>query len=108
MFTDDTSIMDVAMQYVPVGIVVFVSNLCRCPMNALINGSGNYKVNFAVAILDGFVMRIGMALLLGIVFGLGYVGFWLGDAIAGFTPFVVGVFYLVSGSWKTRKYAVSD
>ena len=28
------------------------------------------------------------------------VGFWLGDALAGFTPFVIGLVFYFSGSWK--------
>ena len=69
-------------------------------MNALINGSGNFKVNFATAILDGIVLRIGLSILFGLVLGMEYFGFWLGDAIAGFTPFVIGVIYYFSGRWK--------
>ena len=70
--------------------------------NALINGSGNYKMNFATAIFDGIVMRIGLAVLFGIVFNWGYLGFWLGDALAGFTPLVIGVVFFISGKWKKR------
>ena len=69
-------------------------------MNALINGSGHTMINFATAILDGIVLRIGLAVLLGLVFDMGYFGFWLGDAIAGFTPFWIGIIFYFSGKWK--------
>jgi Na+-driven multidrug efflux pump len=71
-------------------------------MNALINGSGNYRVNFATAILDGIVMRIGLALLFGLTLGMREYGFWLGDALAGFTPFFIGTVFYFSGKWKKR------
>ena len=45
-------------------------------------------------------MRIGLSVLFGIVLQMGYMGFWLGDALAGFTPFVIGVFFYISGRWK--------
>jgi Na+-driven multidrug efflux pump len=77
-------------------------------MNALINGSGNHKVNFATAILDGLVMRIGLSVLLGLVLNLEYIGFWLGDALAGFTPLWIGLVYYFSGAWKTRKYVIKE
>ena len=49
---------------------------------------------------------IGLALLLGITFNMGYLGFWLGDAIAGFTPFFIGGAFYLSGKWKTNKYVI--
>jgi hypothetical protein len=27
-------------------------------------------------------------------------GFWLGDALAGFTPFFIGLVFYLSGAWK--------
>jgi Na+-driven multidrug efflux pump len=27
-------------------------------------------------------------------------GFWLGDALAGFTPFFIGLVFYYSGAWK--------
>ena len=47
-------------------------------------------------------MRLGLAALLGKALGMGYVGFWLGDALAGYTPALIGAFYLASGRWKKR------
>ncbi|MGM9520881.1 MAG: MATE family efflux transporter [Oscillospiraceae bacterium] len=107
LFADDLN-MVIAMQFVPVAYVIFASTALRSPMNALINGSGNYKINFICALLDGIIMRIGLAVLLAFVFDLGYVGLWFGDAIAGFTPFVLGSIYYLTGTWKTRKYVVKD
>ncbi|MBQ7799323.1 MAG: MATE family efflux transporter, partial [Oscillospiraceae bacterium] len=68
-----------------------------------INGSGNYGTNFATAILDGIVMRIGLAVLFGLVLDMKHYGFWLGDAIAGFTPFFIGVVFYFTGAWKKSK-----
>lgn len=108
IFTSDTSILGVAMEYLPVGVLVFLGSAFRSPMNALINGSGNYKINFAVAILDGIVLRIGLAVLFGLICNLDYLGFWYGDALASFTPFVIGLVYYFSGTWKTRKYVIKN
>ena len=100
IFTNITDVMTIAMEYLPVAIVIFMGSAARAPMNALINGSGNYIMNFATAILDGVIMRIGLSLLFGLVLHMDYVGFWLGDALAGFTPFVLGIIYYFSGRWK--------
>lgn len=108
LFTSDTSIMPVAMEFVFAGVLMFLGSAFRAPMNTLLNGGGNYKMNFAVAVLDGMINRIGFSLLLGLVFHMEYQGFWIGDALASFTPFFIGGAYYLSGKWKTRKYVIKD
>ncbi len=108
LFTDNRDIIPVAMRYVPVAVLVFFGSAFRSLMNALMNGSGNFAVNFAVALLDGIILRIGLAVAMGLWFNMGYVGFWYGDALAGFTPFVIGIVYYFSGRWKTRRHVIRD
>lgn len=108
IFTSDKSILGVAKEFLPIGVLIFFASAFRSPMNALMNGSGNYKINFVVALLDGFIIRIGGALLLGIALNLGYMGFWYGDALASFTPFVIGLVYYISGGWKTTRYVIEE
>jgi len=102
IFTKDPAVLQVALDYLPVAAFVFFGSAARSPMNALINGSGNYKVNFATAILDGIVMRIGLSVLFGLVFDMQHIGFWLGDALAGFTPLWIGLAFYFSGKWKKK------
>lgn len=106
LFTKDPEVLKVSMEFVPVALVIFIGSAFRAPANALANGTGNFIVNFAVAILDAIVIRIGLALFLGLYLNMGYLGFWFGDAIAGFTPFVIGIFFYLSGKWKTNKYVI--
>ncbi len=103
IFTSDAEVLSLGGKYVPIAVLLFFGAACRAIMNALINGSGNYKVNFATAILDGIVMRIGLALLFGLALGMKHYGFWLGDALAGFTPFWVGIIFYFSGRWKKEE-----
>ena len=100
VFTDDAAVLEISLKYVPIAIMLFFGSAMRSIMNALINGSGHYKINFATAILDGIVMRIGLALLFGLALDMKHYGFWLGDALAGFTPFFIGLVFLISGKWK--------
>ena len=102
IFSSEKEVLDIALEYLPIAVLMFFGSACRAPANALINGSGNYKMNFATAIFDGIVMRIGLAVLFGIVLNWGYLGFWLGDALAGFTPLVIGIVFFISGKWKKR------
>lgn len=108
LFTHEEAVVEVCLHYVPIAVLAFFSSAIRSPMNALINGCGNYKINFAVAILDGFVLRVGLGLYLGLELGMTYLGFWLGDAIASYTPCVIGLLLLVSGRWKTNRYVINQ
>lgn len=102
LFTDssETDVLELADVYVPIALMMFISSSLRATMNALINGSGNVKTNFLTAILDGIVLRIGLSLLFGVALKMEYFGFWLGDAIAGYTPFFIGLVFYLTGSWK--------
>ncbi len=99
-FTPDEEVL--AMAYIlsaPI-IVNFFGSATRSMSFALINGSGRTKLNLAVALIDGMISRVGIAALLGFALQMGCRGFWFGDAIAGFMPFVIGSCFFFSGSWK--------
>ena len=102
IFTSEQAVIQLGVSYVPVVVLIFFGNTARSGMNALINGSGNTTVNFVTAILDGIILRIGLGLLFGLALNMGYLGFFLGDALAGFTPFFIGVVFYISGRWKTE------
>lgn len=107
LFTSDTAVLEMSVAYVPVALLQFGSCALRPPMSSLINGSGNARLNLAVALLDGIILRIGASLLLGLVCGLGIFGFWYGNALASFTPFFIGGVYFLSGRWRTRRHVLS-
>ena len=102
IFTDDPSVLAIGYEYIPIAILAFFSCAGRSGSNALINGSGNSRVNFVTAIFDGIVLRLGLSVLFGIVLDMKYLGFWMGDALANFTPLWVGMLFYHSGAWKKR------
>lgn len=108
LFSSEAETLDMAMTYIPVAVLSFMSCVFRAPMMSLINGSGNSKLNLAVGLLDGVIARIGLSLLLGEVFALGVYGYWYGGALAGFVPFLIGGVYFLSGKWRTRRYVVRE
>lgn len=101
-FTNDSEVIAIGMEYISIAILIFWGSAARSGMNAFINGSGNYGVNFVTALLDGIVLRIGLSFLLGLSLKMGYFGFWLGDALAGFTPLFIGIFFYASDRWKKQ------
>ena len=104
IFTDDPDVLAMSITYIPVAVLLYLGCVVRPPMMALINGTGNSRLNLAIGLLDGLFTRIGFALLLGVYFGLGIKGFWYGDALSGLVPFFIGFPYYLSGKWHTNRY----
>lgn len=100
LFTKDAKVLAAAGIIVGPVILNFVGATTRTCGFAIINGSGNSKLNLFIAILDGLVARIGLAYLFGYFFTMGPKGFWYGDALAGFVPLLVGGTYYLTGRWK--------
>ena len=100
MFTKDASVLaSVHILTIPI-ILNFYGAATRSVGFSLINGSGNTKLNLTVALIDGIVMRIGLAAILYFGVGMGSLGCWYGDAIAGFMPIVIGMAFYISGRWR--------
>ncbi len=104
LFTSDETVLELALVFVPVAVLHYLGCVFRPPMMALINGSGNSRLNLSIGLLDGLLVRIGLAFFMGETLGLGIYGFWYGNAISGFMPFFIGLPYYLSGRWRTRKY----
>lgn len=102
LFSSDPAVLDMAAIYIPVALLQYAGAMLRPANFALINGSGNSRLNLLVAMLDGIFCRIGFSLLLGVVLGWGIQGFWYGNAFAGLVPFFIGSAYLFSGTWRKR------
>ena len=100
LFSQDPAVLETAISYIPIAMIQYLGCVLRPPNFALINGSGNSKLNLAVALLDGIFTRIGLSLLLGVSLAWGIRGFWYGNALSGLVPFLIGTVYLFSGSWK--------
>ena len=105
IFTGDLDVLSAA------GVLTLPLILClygastRSVSFSLINGSGKPMLNLAVAIIDGMLARIGLAALLGFALHMDCYGFWMGDALAGFMPFMIGLVFYLSGRWKEKEAA---
>ena len=103
LFTKDTAVLEIAgILTLPI-ILNFFGAATRSGAFALINGSGRPKINLAIAIIDGMIARIGLAALFGFALGHGCRGFWMGDALAGFMPLLIGTAFYLSGRWKQKR-----
>ncbi len=100
LFTSDQSVLILTGILVGPTIVNFFGSCTRSVAFALINGSGNTKLNLAVALIDGMIARVSIAALLGFAFHMRSSGFWYGDAFAGLVPICIGMIFYWSKRWK--------
>ena len=107
LFNSDQEVLNLAMTYVTIAVMNYYGIALRSPSFALINGVGMAKLNLTVGLLDGVVCRIGLALLMGITAGMGINGFWYGNVLAGYIPFLIGGTYYLTGRWRTQKLLIS-
>ena len=105
MFTPDPDVLSVAAVLTLPVILNFFGAGTRSVAFSLINGSGRAKLNLAVAIIDGMISRIGLAALFGFALHWDCFGFWMGDALAGFMPLLIGGVFYLSGRWRSRERA---
>ena len=103
MFTPDPDVLAVAAVLTLPIILNFFGAGTRSVAFSLINGSGRAKLNLAVAIIDGMISRIGLAALFGFALHWDCFGFWMGDALAGFMPLMIGGVFYLSGRWKDKE-----
>ena len=106
IFSSDPEVLEMAPSYMWVLTVYFLTFALMSPYKAVVNGLGHASLGFAIGIMDGVITRIGLAVLLGITFNMGVMGFWFGSAAAGITAALIGRIYYYSGRWKKRKLLV--
>lgn len=108
LFTNEKEVLLAARDFLGPAAILYLGCGIRPPLNALINGSGNARLNLAIALLDGIIVRIILAYIMCFPLGMGYLGCWYGNAFAGTVPFFIGGVYFLSGKWRTRKYLIKD
>lgn len=101
-FTNDTEVLATASILISPIILNLFGAGTRSISFSIINGSGNTRLNLAVAIIDGVISRVGIAALLGFGLSMNCLGFWYGDALAGFVPIIIGTCFYASGKWRTK------
>lgn len=103
LFSKEKEVLQMAPLYMMCMAVGVPALACMTPYNGFIQGIGNSKMSLVFSILDGFVARITLSYLLGIVANLGLKGFFLGYFLAPYFTTIPAMIYYYSGIWKKRK-----
>ena len=109
IFTKEHSVLELVYPYLPILIFSLVNAGIRPVTRALIDGSGNKRINLIVALLDAIVARIGLAIIFGVLLEWGYMGYWFGTTLAELVPILIGaVFYFISVRKKLIKGNIKE
>lgn len=108
VFTQEAGVLALAEMYLKIFSAHFICSAMIAAFQAMVIGSGNASLNFAVGILDGIVCKIGLSLLFANVMNMGYRGFFLGTAWSRAIPTLVCFAYFISGRWKNRRLLVDQ
>jgi Na+-driven multidrug efflux pump len=100
IFTKEESVLKIVYPYLPILIFSLVNAGFRPIIRALIDGSGNKRINLIVALVDAIVARIGLAVVFGILLEWGYMGYWFGTTLAELVPILIGVVFYIALIWK--------
>ena len=100
MFTHDGEVMAYAGSFAVVCSVLYFCTAILGPYDSVVTGTGNSVLGFVGGFLDGVLFRLGLSFLFAWGFGMGVVGFFLGDALARLAPIIIGAIYYHSGAWK--------
>ena len=106
-FTSDPEVLEMAPRFMFALILSLPATTMMCPYQAFLEGIGHAKLVMIIALLDGFVTRIILSLLLANVFNLGLMGWFLGYGLAAYVNLIISAAYYYSGIWKKRKALVA-
>lgn len=108
LFTNDEAVLDMAPMFMIALVVSLPATCMMCPYQAFMEGIGNAALVLFIALMDGFVSRIAISLLLAEVFHLGIMGWFLGYGLAAYVNTILSVAYYYSGIWKKRTSLVDN
>lgn len=108
LFTDDINVIEQAPVFVSAIIWGFPAMAFMRGSAGMVQGIGNAKMSMILGILDGFLFRILLSYLFGIVMDMQLYGFVLGYGLACYANTIPSTVYFLSGIWKKRKSLVEN
>lgn len=102
LFDDDPETIKYGIDYISIAVWSFLGYSYMSTFNGLARAVGNSMLVMIGSILDGFVLRLCLAYLLGEILGLGLIGVYIGLSLAPYGAGLVAMIYFLSGRWKKR------
>ena len=104
----ETEVLALARPYMKVAFWLYLAFCAMTTSLGHINGVGFTTLNLIIALLDSVLGRVGLAILLGVVFDWGIAGFWWGNTLAAYVSVILGLGYYFFGKWEKRSLLLTD
>jgi len=106
IFTQDNNVLALARLFVVASLFAYPAMAFLSPFNSFIQGIGFASFSFAIAILDGVILRTALSYIMGNVLNMGLFGFFIGYNVAAYGTAIPASIYFFSNKWKNRKLLV--
>ena len=103
IFTEDHAVLDLAPILIPLFLCHYPALAIMKGTNGFMQGIGNAKLGFIIAILDGLVFRVGLSWFFGIYLGWALKGFVAGYALATWATAIPTLVYFYFAPWHLRE-----
>ncbi len=104
LFTSEKAVLAMAGLCATACLSSLPANAIMGPCNSFVTAVGDAKFCLLIALLDGVVARILLSYLLGDVFRLGMIGYFLGFSLATYVTAVPTYLYFLRGKWKQKSF----
>lgn len=102
IFTSDEDVLALCPKFMLALACSAPATTMMGPYQSFIEGIGNAKLTLIIALLDGFVSRIAISLILAYGFKLGLIGWFFGYGMAAYVNTILSMVYYYGGFWKKR------
>jgi Na+-driven multidrug efflux pump len=102
IFNGEPEVVEVGVQYLRLMAFAYLAHCALDGYQSMANGVGFSMLSFICCTVDGLIVRIPLAWLLGSVLGMGIQGVFLGCMIAPFSAALISAIYFYSGVWKKQ------
>ena len=102
LFTSDADVLELCPKFMLALACSIPATSLMGPYQAFIQGIGNARLVLIIALLDGFVSRIAISLILAYGFRLGLMGWFFGYGMAAYVNTAISMIYYYGGFWKKR------
>ena len=102
IYTSDPEVLDMAPKFLLALACSVPATSMMGPYQAFIEGIGNARLVLIIALLDGFVSRIAISLILAYGFHMGLMGWFFGYGMAAYVNTIISMVYYYGGFWKKR------
>lgn len=102
LFTQDADVLAFAVMSMFCIVVELPGKTFMPACNGLVTAQGFITFSFITAFVDAFAGRVFLSWLLGIHWGMGAFGYFLGYTLATYLTAIPGLVYFASGLWKRK------